>query len=587
MTTLRTLRRYPGAKPFTTEEQDIFFGRRDAVRQLCDRIRLEPLMVLYGKSGLGKSSLINAGVLPEMEKNGQFKAFTFRFGAFTEEKTDTPLGISLERLRPASSDGLLEKILPGDESLWRCLKARQRGVISEEGGGDISSTKGQHRELSPARSSQMTAPHTTGFLLVFDQFEELFTYPPAQVEQFAQQLAELLFTTIPARYREALDKTLEANPKAFKTRELGRLAEPFTLRVLMAIRSDRMSLLNRLTDYLPNVLKNCFELGPLDRAAAEEAILAPAYRPGEQYISPQFDYSDEALHHILDFLTDGGNDPVESFQLQILCQTLEDKVIENNLRTVGMGDIGDPRSIYEHYYDNQISRIADPVERLAARRFIEEGLIFEEEERRLSVYEGVIYRQYRISPELLRQLVDSHLIRAEASITQSGYTYELSHDTLVAPVLKAKATRVAEEKKEAEERARKRLEEELEKQRAMEEAREKMEMERRKRIRVTLLALVGFLLSVISIAALVYALGQRQQAEVARAQAEKNLNRFYAEQILRRKLEVDVLLREADTYAAAFEYALALKKLEEAYTIDSVRVDIKNKIFELKKLVPK
>jgi len=323
----------------------------------------------------------------------------------------------------------------------------------------------------------------------------------------------------------------------------------------MAIRSDRMSLLNRLTAYLPNILKNCFELGALDRLSAEEAILAPAYRAGAHYTSPQFDYTDEALQHILDFLTDGGSDPVESFQLQILCQTLEDRVIAGRLRSVDVHDVGDPRSIYEHYYDNQINRIPDQADRLAARRFIEEGLIFEEEERRLSLYEGVIYKQYGIQPELLWQLVDSHLIRAEASITQSGYTYELSHDTLVAPVLKAKARRLAEERREADKQERQAREEELAR-------------ERGKRRRATALAVAGFLLATLAAGASVFAIS-------AQRVDEDSLHKFEREQTEKNRLRGQQLLTDAQTYLASGDTVLAVGKLHEALEIDSSKVVVK------------
>jgi len=161
MKTPTATRRYPGAKPFTTEEQDIFFGRREDLRRLYERIQLEPLVVLYGKSGLGKSSIINAGILPEVEKASQLSSFSIRFGAYTEGKTESPLVLSLESIRSAAPDPLLRQLLPEDDSLWRQLKTRQA-----------------------ARPGQ-----TSGFLLVFDQFEELFTYPLAQVEEFAGQLA--------------------------------------------------------------------------------------------------------------------------------------------------------------------------------------------------------------------------------------------------------------------------------------------------------------------------------------------------------------------------------------------------------------
>lgn len=57
-------RRFPGINPFQTEEQDRFFGRDDDIRELHALIALEKVVVLFGKSGHGKSSLLNAGIVP-------------------------------------------------------------------------------------------------------------------------------------------------------------------------------------------------------------------------------------------------------------------------------------------------------------------------------------------------------------------------------------------------------------------------------------------------------------------------------------------------------------------------------------------
>jgi len=73
--------RYPGAQPFTTQQKQIFFGRDKDVEKLYDLIRLENLVVLYSKSGLGKSSLINAGIIPNIESDNLLQPFLIRFGA--------------------------------------------------------------------------------------------------------------------------------------------------------------------------------------------------------------------------------------------------------------------------------------------------------------------------------------------------------------------------------------------------------------------------------------------------------------------------------------------------------------------------
>ncbi len=74
--------RYPGAQPFSTTQEDIFFGREHDIESLYRLIRLEPLVVLYAKSGLGKSSLLNAGVVPEVLKDGKYLPVNIRFNAY-------------------------------------------------------------------------------------------------------------------------------------------------------------------------------------------------------------------------------------------------------------------------------------------------------------------------------------------------------------------------------------------------------------------------------------------------------------------------------------------------------------------------
>ena len=58
--------RYPGTQSFQKTDSHIFFGRDDDCSALLRLIRLEQLVVLYGKSGLGKTSLLNAGILPKL-----------------------------------------------------------------------------------------------------------------------------------------------------------------------------------------------------------------------------------------------------------------------------------------------------------------------------------------------------------------------------------------------------------------------------------------------------------------------------------------------------------------------------------------
>lgn len=63
---------YPGLMHFTHKYAPVFFGRDLEVREILDRVR-EPegrFILISGASGSGKSSLVDAGVLPRIEQHG-------------------------------------------------------------------------------------------------------------------------------------------------------------------------------------------------------------------------------------------------------------------------------------------------------------------------------------------------------------------------------------------------------------------------------------------------------------------------------------------------------------------------------------
>ena len=57
---------YKGLSPFETTDSDLFFGRRAAIKELLDKLRQTPILVVTAPSGGGKSSLVKAGLLPAL-----------------------------------------------------------------------------------------------------------------------------------------------------------------------------------------------------------------------------------------------------------------------------------------------------------------------------------------------------------------------------------------------------------------------------------------------------------------------------------------------------------------------------------------
>ncbi|MEZ4955477.1 MAG: hypothetical protein R2825_18085 [Saprospiraceae bacterium] len=481
--------RYPGAQPFSTSQANIFFGREQDALDLFHLIKLEPLVVVHARSGLGKSSLLNAGIIPHIVEEGEYTPITIRFGAYRQENgQNLPLNITRSRVGEhlhSAEASFLDELLENDGSLWY--------MFAREHTFDLGRRK---------------------FLLIFDQFEELTTYPETAVHSFKTQLAELFYSQIPERFRQPVEMEV-ASPKILTRSQLSLLHEPLQLKIVLAIRSDRISLLDQLSTHLPLVKRSWFELGSLTEQQAEEAILSPAYKAGS-FLSPIFDFEDEAIEAMLSFLTKGHSENIESFQLQILCQSIEQKVIQQGLKMVTLADLGNIQEVYENYYEDRIRSLGSMEDQNAARQFIEDGLIFEEEERRLSLYEGQIHSTFGISDELLRRLVDTHLIRREPS-AKGGYLYELSHDTLVAPVLKAKAVRVAEEERKAAKLERLKWEQERQAEFLQMQLQQKVETQRR---RYWVLGVFTTLLLVVSAMAVWGWVDSNKQAEKAYEQTE-------------------------------------------------------------------
>ncbi|MFK7971546.1 MAG: CHAT domain-containing protein [Bacteroidia bacterium] len=54
---------------FERKHAEVFFGRAHQIRQLYEQIDTSPVTLLYGKSGVGKSSLLHAGLFPRLEES--------------------------------------------------------------------------------------------------------------------------------------------------------------------------------------------------------------------------------------------------------------------------------------------------------------------------------------------------------------------------------------------------------------------------------------------------------------------------------------------------------------------------------------
>lgn len=429
---METQHRYPGTSPFEEQDANIFFGRDRDIEELLRLIRLKELVVLYGKSGLGKTSLINAGVIPELTKINQdeeeemkYVVMKIRFLAWRGRQSQSPLETFIEEtVGQEYVNLLLEKANLELDSLWYGFK-----------------------------NHQLNHQNNVSYVLFFDQFEELFTYPIDQIEVFKKNLAQLLQTYIPTDYQKSLREKFRDNQLIFSREEKQQLLQAIPIRVVLSIRNDQLSLLDKISDYLPNILVNLYELKALDNLQAKAAIELPAIQQGS-FSTPPFKYERAAISAILAHLESGSN-YIEPFQIQYVCEHAEQIVKTTNITTLGIADLGDLSKLFENYYYNKIAEIDNPTDKKQARNLLEDGLLFNGIRLSLLKEQIISPQGFSISLDLLKKLEDVRLIRAES---RGGQTYyEITHDTLIKPISATKEKRKAKEWQQAKEKKRRHL----------------------------------------------------------------------------------------------------------------------------------
>ena len=399
MTETRT--RYPGAQPFSDNDfsRRIFFGRAQESMALTDQILANRLTVVYAKSGLGKTSLLNAGVAPLVREASCLPLFVR-----VNDIVHGPVASVLEGIRTEAERQEVEYVEGDTGSLWSFFKS------VEFWRGDLL--------LEP--------------VLVLDQFEELFTLQPEPVrEEFLSQLGYII-RGVP--------------PPSLLSRIAGDNAPP-ALRIVLSLREDFLGVLEEVSDRIPQILDHRFRLTPLSVQAGIDAMTGPAALDDPAFATRPFALDPRLIETIVSHLsvrsvakTTARTRYLEPFHLQLICQHVEQVVSRlqrksPGLLTVQIQDLGGEAALtrtLRDFYINAVRSVPERHLRPVVRRLCEEFLI-SPEGRRLSLDEREIRRQLRLPDQTLRQLVESRLLRADQR--SENIYYELSHDALVEPVL--------------------------------------------------------------------------------------------------------------------------------------------------------
>jgi WD40 repeat protein len=443
---------WPGPEAFGETDHPFFFGRERAQHHLARLITQNRLVVLYGRSGLGKTSLLRAGVFPLLRDAHCLPVY---------------IRLALTGARPIDVSSLRAQVGDAIEAVaekWHMdAPPLDRGVTLWEWffRSDVQFFNERSRRVRP--------------VLVFDQFEEMFTHGRATEAQakvtdhFLDEIIDLVRGSVPGSVAARLEQDASA-ALAFDT---GR--DPCG--ALIALRQEFLAELLRLRPRLPSVLDHRFELSAMTIEDAERVVTGPGGHLIEESVAGQIvRFVAGARRGTEDSAPEATM--VDPAILSIFCSELNAKRQTKAMPRITPELVtGAQDTIIADFYDRRVEDLHPEVQ-----RFIESRLVTESGFRNSEALEEAL-RWPMVTAEVVDQLIERRLLVREGGGPRARL--ELTHDVLLEPIIQSRTLRQLREREEqariAEAKAvqdRKDFEERSRRERELETARVMLERER-------------------------------------------------------------------------------------------------------------
>jgi WD40 repeat protein len=426
---------YKGLMPYSDEDAPRFFGRDEERTIIAANLRASKLTLLYGASGVGKSSILRAGVVYHLrrmaERNLAGRGTPGFVVAYCASWRDDPAAQLMRRVQESVSPFLRDQPARSDSS------------------DDLIHTL----ELCSERAD-------ASLLIILDQFEEYFLYHP------------------------------QADGSHSFDEEFGRAVNRLDLRAnfLISIREDSLANLDRFKGRIPNILGNYLRIDHLTPQAAREAIVRPLDWYNSQLgvdgrrVSIEPDLVNAVLEEVKtgqvvigeaghgavhrDANGSSENLPIETPYLQLVMTRLweqEQLAGSSVLRLETLTRLGGARHIVETHLDTSMSALSADEQNAAASVFhflvTPSGTKIAQTQHDLAGYAGLA--ELQLAPLLEKLSNVSRILRQVESPADRPEEprYQIFHDVLAPAILDWRARfvqkqQVEEAEKNAEAEAR-------------------------------------------------------------------------------------------------------------------------------------
>jgi WD40 repeat protein len=389
---------YVGPVPF--REGQKLYGREKETDELVDLLVSKRIVLLIAPSGAGKTSLIQSALIPRLRDRYKL--------------------IALPTVRLTYRNPELEA--RGDVNRYALSTMRSLESHFEP---EHRYTDEQLAELSLGQyfARRFPGQHDDGsrrhWLLILDQFEELFTLDPLDVDRKRSFL-------------EALGNVL-AGVRADDDDPGG--AEPPNFWALFSMREDYVAELQPFLGLIPTGLAFRYRMDLLERERALGPVALPAGASMDPATAPRLV---EGLLTI-QLRTPEGKEVtregrfVEPVQLQVVCLRLWDKIVDGQKRSIHPDDVdqADIEQALSDYVDASIEQAAKAAQmsQKVLRDWLEDNLVTSTAIRAQALREPLVLGKLDAA---IAALIEARLIRSDKRNDREWI--ELAHDRLVGPL---------------------------------------------------------------------------------------------------------------------------------------------------------
>ncbi len=396
-------RPFLGLRSFDEDNKSQFGGRDQEVEELFELIEENALTVVFGKSGIGKTSLLRAGLMPELRKQ-----FYFPIYIRIDYNKDQPLAVLKESLYETLHDKDPDVEPLNGRSLWEYFH-------------DMNFSQG------------LVQP-----VLILDQFEEIFTLGENNpgVKKLLNELSNLAENRIPVSVQNRYKKLGETVPTRYSNQ---------TYRVVFSLREDFLPQLEEVRTSIPSIMDNRFRVVQMTISQAMEAAIKPGKGLVDKEVARAIIAKLPGISES-DFETvkykghERANYKVEPFLLSFICDRMNEERIAQGIKTFTPKLVKnfEVEDAIRSFYNETLGQYPNLVE-----HGIEDLLLTEGGFRKLQAL-GELQSKYEISDDVIDELIQARILRKE---NRDNVDYvELIHDVLTGVIKEKRDKRLEEEK---------------------------------------------------------------------------------------------------------------------------------------------